>query len=105
MALINLPDERFTLFLTDKLEKGVDLGLDAIVVFFGRRRADVEEVGQPDDLPEQLQELRLPVLEGVTAHLDQVGVHLRRLAVLARLVDEGGPSKAPVQSEGDQEET
>src|SRR3546814_20649723 len=67
--------------------------LEPVVIFLRRGRADVEEIGEADDLPQQLEELRLPVFERVAAHLDQIGRDLGRAAVLPGLNDIGEPDE------------
>lgn len=52
-------------FPPDQLQKGVNLGLGAVIVLLGGRGSDVKEIGQTYDLPKKLQELQPPVLEGV----------------------------------------
>src|SRR3546814_12857932 len=59
-------------------------GLEPVVIFLRRGRAGVEEMGEADDLPQQLEELRLPVFERVAAHLDQIGRDLGRAAAIGR---------------------
>ena len=80
-----------------------ELRLQAIIVFLGSRRADVEEIGEAEDLPEELQELGLPVLERVAKHLVRVARHFRRLAVRLRFLDEGLPAEVPVKEERPEE--
>ena len=58
-------DQLFRLLAGVDAQQRIDLGFDAVVVFLRARRADVEEIGQPDDLSQQLKKLGLPVLEGV----------------------------------------
>ncbi len=78
------------------MEQGIDLGLEPVVIFLRRRRADVEKIGEADDLPQQLEEFRLPVFERIAAHLDQIGSDLGRASVLLRLVHIGEPAENPV---------
>ena len=93
--MVEIGDQRFTL-LSVELEQLVDLSLHAIVILLGGWRTDIEEVSEANDLPEQLQEFRLPVFERVPAHLDQIGAELRLLSMLCRLIHEGVPAEDPV---------
>src|SRR5215207_6719820 len=81
---------------------GIDLGLDPVVALLGLRRADVQQNGQARDLPKQLQELRLPVLQRVTHHLHGVVADFDRLLVSKLLVRVGIPTEYPVTGERDQ---
>jgi hypothetical protein len=45
-------------------EQTVDLGLDPVVILLRLRRPPEEQARETSRLPHQLQELRLPVLEG-----------------------------------------
>jgi hypothetical protein len=76
----------------------------ALVAFLRLRRADVEEPGKAADLPQQLEELGLPVLQRVAAHLDDVLRDLDRFIVLVLLADEGEPAEQPMADQRKQEE-
>lgn len=97
-------DQLLTAFLADEFQQSVDLRLHPVIVLLRRGRADVEEVRQPNDLPQQLQELGLPVLEGVPPHRHELGRERRHLAVLAGVIHEGEPAEEPVKDDGDGEE-
>jgi len=97
MAFIDFLYQGQASLLSHQFKQRVDLGFLPIAVFLGRRRSDIEKIGQPDHLPQQLQELRLPVLEGVTPHLDRVSGKLRRLMMALRLVDKSVPAEYPVK--------
>src|SRR3546814_19224188 len=78
--------------------------LEPVVIFLRRGRADVEEIGEADDLPQQLEELRLPVFERVAAPLDQIGRDLGRTAVLPGLIDISDPAENPLADDRNEEE-
>src|SRR3546814_8397336 len=65
IAAIDLLDQRVGAVAARNTDEFVDLGLEPVVIFLRRGRADVEEIGEADDLPQQLEELRLPVFERV----------------------------------------
>lgn len=65
--LKNLPAS----LVADQFQQGVDLGFQTVVILLRGWRADVEEVGEAHHLPQELQKLRLPVLERVPANLHQ----------------------------------
>lgn len=65
VGVVDLGGEGEASLTPDQLQQGVDLRLEPLVILLRRRRADMEEVGQANDLSEQLQEPRLPVLEPV----------------------------------------
>src|SRR5688572_15388583 len=70
--------------------------LRSVLAFLRLWRADVEQQREPDDLPQQLQEFGLPVLERVAQHLDDEGIYLYRRAVGLLLVHKGDPAEHPV---------
>ena len=72
IMLVEVGDQLLGFLAADHAHDRVELGLGAVVILLRRRRADVEEVGQADDLPQKLQELRLPILERVAAGDDQI---------------------------------
>jgi len=51
-----------------------------------------------------LQELRLPILQGVAQHFHEIRAELGRLAVRRLLLGEGEPAEHPMSHEGDEEE-
>src|SRR3546814_12556129 len=71
IAAIDLLDQRVGAVAARKTDEFVDLGLEPVVIFLRRGRADVEDIGEADDLQQQLAELRLPVFERVAAHRSQ----------------------------------
>lgn len=105
MAFIDFLYQGQTALLSHQFKQCVDLGFLPIAVFLGRRRSDIEKIGQPHHLPQQLQELRLPVLEGVAPHFDRVGGKLRRLMMILRLVDKSVPAEYPVKYNRNSEKT
>lgn len=52
----------------------------------------MNEIGQADGLPEQLENFRLPALKCVAAHLGQKFAELRALPVFNCLINIGGAS-------------
>lgn len=67
------------------------------------RRADVQEVGKTQHLPEELKKFGLPIFERVATHLDEIARHLCRL-MLARLVHERVRGKYPVANDRSEKE-
>ncbi len=104
IGLVQLVDDLLPLFGRYALKDLVDLGLGAIIAFLGLRGAEIEQEGKAADLPEQLQELRLPVLERVAQHLHQIRAELGRLPVGRLLLGEGEPAEHPMSHQGDEEE-
>src|SRR3546814_18192631 len=86
IAAIDRLDQRVGAVAARNTDEFVALGLEPVVIFLRRGRADVEEIGEAADLPQQLEELRLPVFERVAAHLDQIARDLGRDAVLQVLI-------------------
>jgi hypothetical protein len=69
------------------------------------RRTDIEEQCKPADLPDQLQELRLPVLERVARHLDDIAARHDGLGMFVLLVDIGEPAEHPMTGDCENKET
>jgi hypothetical protein len=80
----------------DPPQNRIDLLLDPLAAFLRLRRSDEEKEGQRANLPEELKELRLPVLQGVPGHLDHVLRDLDFLVVRELLVDIGEPAEEPM---------
>src|SRR5687768_13915195 len=101
--LVESLDQLFGRLAAVDPKQRVDLCLHPVVILLRGGRADVEEISEADDLPEQLEEFRLPVLERVSAHLGEIGGQFRLLAMGRRLLDEGIPAEQPVKAERNQE--
>ena len=63
--LIEGLDDAFTILRVQLAQDLIDLGLNAVIPLLGLRRPDIEQNRKPAHLPEQLQELGLPVLQRV----------------------------------------
>ena len=77
---------------------------EPVVAVLGLWRSDVEEQGQPRHLPDELQELRLPVLQRVPCGLHDELAHGGRLSVRSLLGYEREPRERPVAREAQDEE-
>lgn len=62
-------DDDFLAAVPLEMEQRVDLRLQPVVIFMAARGSEIKEIGEADDLPEELQKLRLPVLKCVAQHL------------------------------------
>jgi hypothetical protein len=54
ISFVELADQPLCVLWIDLLEDGVELVFEPVVLFLGLRRTNVEEVGQSQDLPDQL---------------------------------------------------
>jgi nicotinate-nucleotide pyrophosphorylase (carboxylating) len=105
IMVVELADQFLRFLAAVHPQQRVDLGLDPVVILLRRRRADVEEISEADDLPDQLQELGLPILERVAAHFAEIVGPFGPLPVLGGLVQIGLPTEIPVQAQRNQEES
>lgn len=58
---------------------------------------------EASDLPEELQEFRLPVLQRVAHHQDEITVEVGRLLMALLRLNVGEPAERPVPHEADEE--
>src|SRR5687768_15753447 len=103
MFLFELGEEFLGLLRVDLAQDFLEHLLGAVLGFLALWRSHIEQERQSRDLPEQLQELRLPVLEGVAQHLDDVGAGLDRLAMRLLLRRKREPAEEPVTDNADEE--
>ena len=97
-VVVDLVDQLLAfLFTCLAAQNLVDLGLQPVVVLLRRWRAEIEEIGEPHDLPQQLKELGLPVVEGLAQDLVGERDELGRLTLIARLLGEVQPAEIPLQ--------
>jgi hypothetical protein len=99
---IQATDDAVTVLRIDLAQELIDLRLDPFVTLLGLRRADIEEKSEPSNLPQELQEFGLPVLQGITHGQDEEFRCHDRLAMSLLLVEIGEPAEDPVTCQGDQ---
>jgi hypothetical protein len=71
-AVVELGDDRLRLQRVQRSEDRVNLFFQTVSAFPGLGRAHMQEERQARDLPDELQELRLSVLQRVAADLNEV---------------------------------
>ncbi len=98
-------DHALPILRVELAEDRIELGFLPLVALAGLGRAHVEQQGEATDLPQELEKLRLPVLERVARHLDDIRAHLHRPAVVALLVPVGEPAEQPMPCQAEQEES
>lgn len=70
--MVEPADRSLAVFGIDLAQDGVELGLLAVIAFARLRGSDVKQKRKTADLPDQLQKLRLPVLQRIAQHLHGV---------------------------------
>jgi hypothetical protein len=85
-------------------QKLVDFRFEPIIILFRGWRAYVEKVSEADNLPYELKEFRLPVLEGVASHLDRVLAEDRLTGMFGGILPKGIPAERPVSGDRNEKE-
>jgi hypothetical protein len=97
---IDFADRLVAIFLVHGEQNSVHFRFNPVIAFLRLRRADMQEQSEAGDLPEKLQEFRLPVLQCVAADLDEELTNLDRLIVLRLFADEREPAEDPMTDQG-----
>jgi hypothetical protein len=80
----------------DVAQDSVNLLFDTVATFLRLRRSEMQKERETPDLPKELQEFRLPILEGVPRRLDEIIRNVNRLIMGKLLIRIGEPSEHPV---------
>src|SRR5688572_28401760 len=71
--VVDFPEQFVAIFRLDRLQYRIDLGFHPIVAYFRLRGADMQKKCKSGDLPDQLEDFRLPVFQRIAQHLNGVG--------------------------------
>ncbi len=81
VPIVYFADQLLGILTASDLQELIHFRFQPVVILLGCGRSDIEEIGEANDLPDQLEKFRLPILERVPPHLDRVGRQLRHLSM------------------------